>query len=95
MNGPRLLHFIWENDVSELLDSLVEMDIRYLAVQRAIERIIEAGIIFDVSQPILIDNEVAYLHRVPIFFDEMIPLIVIFHHDDQGVVTVLKLRMLS
>jgi hypothetical protein len=93
LSGP-LLHFIWENDVSDFIDTLVEMDIRYLAVQRAIERVIEVGIILEYSQPILVDNDVVYLHHVPVFFREMIPLIVIFHYDEKGIVTVLKLEIL-
>jgi hypothetical protein len=90
-----MLGYIWEDEVSEAIDRLVGLDVRYLAVQRAIERVIETGIILEYSVPIVIDDEVVYVHRVPEFFVGMIPLVVLYIHDENDVVSVLELRMIS
>ena len=95
MNVPRMLGYIWEDEVSEAIDRLVGLDVRYLAVQRAIERVIETGIVLEYSVPIVVDDEVVYVHRVPDFFVGMIPLVVLYLHDDTDIVTVLELRMIS
>jgi hypothetical protein len=95
LNGSKLLHFIWENEASAFIDQLVDLDIRYLAVQRAIELVIETGIILEYSIPIVIDDDVVYIHTVPAFFDSMIPFVVLYTDDGRGTINVLRLVMLS
>jgi len=95
LNGEELLHFIWEDEASQFIDVLVDLDIRYLALQLAIEAVIRAGIILDYSVPVIIHNRVLFIHRVPEFFREMLPLIVLYSDDNAGNIIVESIEIVS
>jgi hypothetical protein len=95
LNDDRLLHFVWEEEASRWIDKLVDLDIRYLALQLAIEAVIRAGIILDYSVPIVIRDKVVYVHRVPEFFSGMLPLVVLYTDDGAGTIIIESIEFVS
>ena len=80
---------IWEAAASEFLDGLVDLDIGYLDVQLAVERVIHAGLLDDVSSAVDISGRNVYVHQVPALFPNMSPIFVVTTRTQHGAVHVI------
>lgn len=84
----------WETEVSEFLDRLVDVDIRYLDVQMAIERLILQGLWEEVAVPFQFAGRTLHYHRVPrIFPTASFELYVLTTIELSGEITVLHIGL--
>jgi hypothetical protein len=79
----------WERAVSDFLDELVDLDIRYIDAQDAVERVILAGLHDEITTGVELDGRTLHVHRVPSLFPNMWDLFIVTTVSQNGQISVI------
>lgn len=80
---------IWEHQVSDFIDGLVEHDIDYLDIEMAIERIVHSGLHDMVATQFEFEGQTLYAHLVPSLKPHLKPVWVFSRIEQTGAILIL------